>query len=333
MPTDVIKTIANTSSPTTPDYSTLQAWEDAAPANLVTSDQRWIGECLDQGAFTGTLVIAGSTSDSTRYKWLRCASGAGFGDKANVRTTALNFSTSTGVAMNCNSNSAPLQMNESYCRVKGIQLDNTANTYGQAATITTDHALIEKCIIKGKYSTFFRILSSATNVCANCLLITTASGSGLDLMGEWRNCTVINTAGGGSTAFTNNYNSVKLVNCAIFGWSTPVNNTPASGTDYNATDASSFAGSGTHNQTSLTGSNEFTNTASDWRALSTGHLKAGTPDSTYAPDDITGLTRDATTPYIGAWEVASAATSPNSGILTGGALTLGRGHLFGGSKL
>ncbi len=74
MPTDVIKTIGQTSSPITPDYSTLQAWEDASPANLVTADQRWIGECLDQGTFTGALTISGTTVDATRYTILRCAS-------------------------------------------------------------------------------------------------------------------------------------------------------------------------------------------------------------------------------------------------------------------
>ena len=38
MPTTTTKTIGSTG-----DYSTLQAWEDACPANLVTADEIWRG--------------------------------------------------------------------------------------------------------------------------------------------------------------------------------------------------------------------------------------------------------------------------------------------------
>jgi hypothetical protein len=52
------------------DYSTLQAWEDASPANLVTDGNIWRGLMLSgfNASASGTiLTIAGSTVDSTHY--------------------------------------------------------------------------------------------------------------------------------------------------------------------------------------------------------------------------------------------------------------------------
>lgn len=64
MATDVVSSIGTAGT-----YTTLQAWEDACPADLVASDQRWIGELKNQEFTSGStvLTIAGQTTDSTLY--------------------------------------------------------------------------------------------------------------------------------------------------------------------------------------------------------------------------------------------------------------------------
>ena len=69
MPTTVVKSIGTTGR----DYSTLQAWEDACPANLVSDDKIWKGECYNDSEFTSGLHVSGITTDSTRYVWLTAA--------------------------------------------------------------------------------------------------------------------------------------------------------------------------------------------------------------------------------------------------------------------
>lgn len=62
MSTDVNKTIGQTSSPTTPDYSSLQAWEDAKPTNFTTSRNN----TTVTGATSSTIILdigASGTND------------------------------------------------------------------------------------------------------------------------------------------------------------------------------------------------------------------------------------------------------------------------------
>ena len=121
------------------------------------------------------------------------------------------------------------------------------------------------------------------------------------------------------------YATIKTVNCAVFGftdgWET---STGASytGSDYNATDDTTVP-VGSNNVTSLTFADQFESTTNDFRAVDTGDLQAGTPDATNSPDDISGLTRDATTPWIGCWEVEGAA--PSGGLVAGSLALLGCG--------
>ena len=89
------------------DYSTLQAWEDACPANLVTDGNIWRGECYNDSEFSssGTLVtIAGITTDATHYVELTTATGHSFQDHADVRTNALKYNQSNGVGLKTTGN-------------------------------------------------------------------------------------------------------------------------------------------------------------------------------------------------------------------------------------
>src|SRR5262245_24237165 len=103
MPTTVTKTIGTAGGR---DYSTLQAWEDACPADLTSVDQIWKGEAYNDSEFTAALAVAGITTDSTRYPWLTAATGQSFQDNANVRTNALRYNQSNGVGLQANVNYA-----------------------------------------------------------------------------------------------------------------------------------------------------------------------------------------------------------------------------------
>lgn len=306
MPTTVTKVIG-----TGGDYTTIAAWEAALPSNLVSADELHVGECKNE-VFSETVTIAGQTTDATRYVHLTCQSGASFSDNASVRSNALRYNTANGMALAGN---IPLTVSTNYTRVTGLQLTN-GSAYGRVLQVTATNCLIQKCVMAigaGGDSGSPGLSLAAGSVVANCLVQGHASGpnenAGAAGQGELRNCTILSP---GSTSIrtgvTSSYSNLKLVNCAVFGFATAYSGTAAGGSSHNASDSATTFG--TSNQSSLTYASQFVSTTNDFRAVDTGSLKNGTPDATYAPDDISGQSRDATTPYIGCWEVSSADTTP-----------------------
>ncbi len=219
-----------------------------------------------------------------------------------VRTTALLYNTAGGATVE-NGNSITITQDNTF--VIGLQIKCTYASSTKALKVNNPGCFLQNCILVNGVN---NQIGSGTLTLDNCLLqtsnSTTLAGGRLSLF----NCTLVNTAGTpAGTAIAPGYNNLaKVVNCAVFGFTTFADKTLIAGSDYNATDLSS-AGAGTHNQTSLTFASQFVSSTTDFRAVNTGSLKNGTPDSTNAPLDISGQTRDATTPYIGCWEVAAAA--------------------------
>ena len=306
MPTDVISSIAKTGSP---DYSTPQAWEDAKPANLVTADQRWIGEVQDTGTYTSSfakiLTVAGSTTDSTRYAILRCAAGASFRDKVGFRSTAFYYSAANGVTFE---GTGPgyggvVDINESYFRLEGIQVRNTLTT-SQSSTIaclpSITNIRIEDCIVVGACAESpggTAVIKIGGQVINTLVIQLSTAGAGVRWTGfgvyETYGCTVV--APNGSSSFGD---ATVSQNCAIFGFASAG---ISAGSDYNASDLT--LGVGSNNQNALTQSAQFTTPGTDYHPLSSGALKNnGVANATYTPDDIAGATRSAT-PTIGAVEV------------------------------
>lgn len=320
MPTTVTSKIGATNSPTTMDYSTLQAWEDACPANLVTDDKIWKGECYDQGEFTGTstrLTISGETTDATRYVWLTCAAGASFKDKAGVRTTALAYNASNGVAIRVTSVSGiTISIATNNTLVEGLQAAYNG-AYGQSAIgVSGTGVRVSQCILKNFSTAGGQAAQGVQSaVFTNCLLEVGVNGNAQ--RGQYFGCTFVRTGTAGGTGVSSQYNQAVLKNCAVFNFTTLKSGTLAAGSDYNATDLATAWGTGSNNLNSLTFASQFVS-SSDFRAVDTGGLKAGTPDSTNTPNDITGFARDATTPYIGCWEVVAAAAGGSPGIIGGG---------------
>ena len=172
MPTTVTKTIGPSG-----DYSTLQSWEDAAPANLVTSDQIWQGVALVGSSFTNSgaaiLAVGGSTSSAACYKSLTVQSGGAWCDSAS---NALTFDTTKGVFVSTAFAGNGVVITESFARVSRLQLRNT-NGYGLALAFLNNGGVLKDCILDSQRR----------------ITVGTAGGTATVI-----NCTVLNSNAGNS---------------------------------------------------------------------------------------------------------------------------------------
>lgn len=314
MPTTVTKTIGTSGR----DYSTLQAWEDAAPANLVTSDQIWRGECYNDAAFTAGVVISGGTTDATRYKELTAAAGQSFADHANRLTNALAYNQSYGVGVSASfSYGRPLLVSDHNTRISRIQFRNQA-TSGQALQVDGTPTAFSQCIFDSGGSSC-ALLNGSNTIVDNCVFILRKNGQTyvINLFGSGNlvsNCTVVCPTGStAANAFQRAYTaSTTLTNVAAFGCTAVWSN----GTGFTAVNCFTNASSPPSGWTNVaydtsTGSGFEAINNTDWRIKSTSALKdAGT--SSGAPSvDIVGTTRPQGSLYdVGAWEYASAGSSP-----------------------
>lgn len=319
----VTKTIGTSSR----DYSTLQAWEDALPANLVTDGNAQVGECYNDSEFTARVSISGQTTDSTNSITLKCASGQSFRDHADRLTNRLAYNQANGVAVRTTTGyaSAVIVVTSNNVLIDGLQIKATG-TQTPALNATGTANVVRNCIIsavaRNNTNDFVaRVSGSSSNLIANSLVIADASNSctGVSIVSGANavNCTVVRpsnrTAGG--KAFHAAYNTSTVKNCAIFGFSVTSTGTYASD-GHNVTDHTAAPGS-TGNVTSATYANQFVQSSTgssveDFRIVGTGADldDAGVTDTTNIPagDDIVGQTRS--TWDVGCWEyVASAAAA------------------------
>lgn len=338
MPTTVTKTIG-----TGGDYTTLQAWEDASPANLVTSDQIWRGECFNQEFFSSSaslLNVSGSTTDATRYKELTTYAGASFADNASVQTNALRYNASNGAAIRGTyAWAGPVAVNENYFRISKLQL----SAVNAALNIQNAGFIASNLIAENTSSSQPTVLFGVGGTLKNCLLVQRGTSLVAQLSGassgtsRLYNCTLVRTGSSTSNLITGNYGTTTLQNCAFFGGAT----TLASGTStrtyttcYTDT-ASPPSGCTTVAYDTSTGSGfqNITDATRDFR-IKTGSalLDVGTTDTTNAAYDIVGTARPQGSAYdVGAWElvVAGATTHTSTGALaTAGAAVAGTAARF-----
>ncbi len=309
MPTTVVSSIGTTGR----DYSTIQAWEDACPANLVTADQVWKGECYNDSEFTAGVTISGQTTDATRYVWLTAAAGQSFQDHASVRTNALKYDQTKGVGVRASVEFSSAFVATAAVRVLISRLQFfVPYIYAGAGWYFANNSVIRDCIVEGEVYgpliDFFNAGASSNSAAINCVFIRkhAETSAAPAQRGQFINCTVVRpsnfTAGG--TAFTRDY-GLSVKNCAAFGFTTFRSGTGSSfyTGSYNASDCAADA-QDTNSTGGLTFANCFENTTNDFR------LKAGSPligagntDATNAPNDITGTARGVgTAGDIGAWE-------------------------------
>lgn len=325
MTTTVIKTIG-----TGGDYSTLQAWEDACPADLTAVDQIWRGECLNQEFVVSStaLYASGVTTSSTQYMELTTAAGASFRDHASKATNPLRYNASVGAAIrNTGGYSYGVRINVQYFRLSNLQIKTASQSYSVMAGELSSgaYATIENCILEndgGATEAFF-----GNNATLKNSVVISFGGSKLafiGISGSWYNSILIHL-GTGSAVLGTSYPSGTVRNCYIGGnitalptlGSTIQNNktslgSPPSGFTTAALDTTNFVNvtSGTHDLSLAAGS-----------AL----INAGTDDATNAATDILGTARTSGAYDVGPKEYAAGGgggTHAATGSLSSSAATL-----------
>lgn len=322
MPTTVSKTIG-----TGGDYTTIQAWEDACPANLVSSDQIWQGQLKNE--VFAAFAISGETTDSTRYIELKCETGASFRDNANVQTNALRYNSSNGAAISTNSNYYPaVDISGSIAfRLIGIQARNQglSDAMRNGGNSTSYPSRIDGCIFEtagGSAGAIWAV--GAGVVISNTLALTRAAtptrivrlNQGAVAVG----CTFVATQGAASYLTDDWYANADLTNCAAMNVSAI---TPDAVTATNCYTNMSSPPSGWTNTAYSTSSGvkfqNITDGSHDYRIQSGSSLiDAGTTSSTYGTPDIAGTSRPSGSSYdVGAWEYVSAGGGSNLSLDSG----------------
>lgn len=313
MPTAITKTIGTTGR----QYSTIAGFEAAIPADIVSSDETWTGECYNDSEFSERPDFAGATTDATHWIKLTAAAGQSFADHADKLTNPLRYDQSKGVglALTGSYGNGWNNTGQNDLTIERIQSKQAGNGYGPAMSAT--RSLIRDWIHEQQ--------SASTGISTpkgiNIVCITTVSGAdGIRMTTGYEyygclavRCSDVATTG---TGFSGTYSptGITIRNCASFGFATAF----YAGAAYsgsagnNCTDAASAPGSS--NQVSKTFANQFVSTttsAKDFR-LKTGSdcVGNGFTDATNEPTDIVGTTRPQGSAYdIGPWELAAGITA------------------------
>lgn len=308
MATTVVKTIG-----TGGDYSTLQAWEDACPADLVAVDQIWQGRLKNQefSSSSTPLVISGTTTDATRYIELTTEAGASFRDNANKATNPLRYDSSVGAGIKITASWARcIDCSVNYTRFTGLQLmvsaANSAAIFqiGSGVTITITNCVIESV------ATQFAVDCGGQAVIANAAIISRASsGGGVQLVmgGSIYNSSIVNLVGGSGTGVRGSYGTNIIKNCYVGGF-TNTTGGGSSKTIVNSFTSQSTPPSGWSGPVALSTATfeSVTSGSHDLRLKSgSGLIDVGADESTYSATDIIGTARTSGSYDVGAWEFSA----------------------------
>jgi hypothetical protein len=323
MPTVITSTIG-----TGGDYTTLQAWEDACPADLVAVDQIWRGEVLwtnssSELVVSGTaLIVSGVVTDATRYIELTAVAGASFVDNANRLTNALRYNANNGACIRkTGAYTDALNISSNYFRLSRLQFAvDDGDSY--EIKIVNPGGVVENCIFDGGGRVIVNFVGSFTTPTMRNCLIASGSSPAFHVVGLYApvklvNVTVVRPSnlGVSGTGVSLGFGEFCILkNCAIFGFTNPYERGDTRQTVTNlATDAASIQTVNTMsgNLTGLTYANQFEQPSNaggvkDFR-LKAGSALIDTGSNTSADGvttDIVGTARGATYD-IGAWEIVS----------------------------
>lgn len=299
------------------DYTTLQAWEDAAPANLVTSDVVWRGELLESFSYatSGSLLsIGGSTQDATRYKVLAPQSGLGFKDNANKLTNALRANSSNGVMISGSANTYSnrvITSSEPYARLEGLQIVSTSTGSGGVV----QGVMMTDCIVEGAGISANATLFHTPQPCTNTLFVLRTStattigcilSAGAGAVADYVNCTFVVPSDFTAATYMVSQaygTAMTFKNCAFFGaTNVSLGTTSCTWTNCYTDAASPPTGCTTVAYDTSTGSGfeNITDATRDFR-IKTGSALKDNGTATGAPAaDIVGTTR--ATVDVGVWE-------------------------------
>lgn len=326
MTTTIIKSIGANGR----DYSTIQAWVNALPANLIAADQQWIGQCYNDAEFniaTSPIYFNGLTGDATRNVILTTAPGHAFRDRSDVQSAPLRYDASRGVAVTSSALSNPIiQTNGGFVTISNIQFRSTAasgSTNGYVQGTTNGVVTVENCLfdLGLQASTNAILLRNAGSVIRNtAIIIRTTTGNGVSLGAGTAmiNCTLVRASdvAPAGTAITVTGGTATIKNCGLFGFTTAFAGPGTANADgHNATDQASAPGS-TGNLVGLAPAFQFLQAAYasgayDLRLRSGSALiDAGIADATNAASDIAGTARPQNAGTdIGAWEYTAIGAS------------------------
>lgn len=334
MPTTTVKTIGSSGA----DYSTLQAWEDAKPANLTTSiagGEIWEGRCQNQvfdGGSGPLLVIGGSTTNASGYAHLTTAPGASFRDNASVQSNALRYNSANGAALtSANYNNPVISITEGYARLSNLQIRNTNGAPASVAirvsggNVRIDNVIAETSGGTGISGGVIAHDSGANFVLTNSLLVMRAASANRVLFGfgtiTVANCTIAvpaNLAAAANGIAIQYATDCVIRNTAVFG---VVNVGPTSGINpvtwtncYTDENTALPSGVTTIAYDTATGA-QFENISDgthDYRIKTGSSLKnAGATDTVYGTPSINNLARPQGAGYdVGAWELFEAPPPP-----------------------
>lgn len=308
-----VKTIGTSSR----DYSTLQAWEDASPANLVTDGNIWQGQCYNDSEFTvadvAILSISGQTVDATHYVELTAAAGQSFQDAVGVRTNALRYNVTNGVGIRATSGyNSLVSVSTNYTRMNRLQLkhDGTgSNVVSGAGT-----GAVFKDLVSQTVSGTTIAVSENTQVVNVLGILTGTSGDGIHTNGGCLvlGCTCVRASNqsAAGTGVASGYSTDTLQSTALFGFSTVTSGSFTSSKNNATEQASGLPGTSNQHSVTYNATTPFVQAdgtgSLDLRAVAATTLAAnGFLDSTNAPNDISATAR-ANPPTIGAWELVTA---------------------------
>jgi len=344
MTISVIKTDASA------DYSTIQAWEDACPADITAggTPQNWEGELFNEEFLNseGETTFGGITTDATHKLILRPVSGGGFADNADPGSDPLRFDASLGCAIRSTTQYQQLFDFGASSAVRmdiiGIQFKTTRSRARSIDNIShTQPIHVQGCLFEGAGTT-----TTGKNV------VRTGTASGDDSVVD--NSVVINTTAGrelvetASTLFNfctfyanstadqvrGYYDLGDFVNCLFLNSSTFQNASRVHTVDYCVTDLASWESSTATNSTlSATASNEIENDSGsaatvDLRAKSGGNCDGGGVTVSGITTDIYGQTRDGSTPTIGAFEIVASGVTGTVAVTLADAVSASAGTVM-----
>jgi hypothetical protein len=336
MPTAITKTVGDTGGAGR-DTANLNTFAGLLPASIVATDETWTADLYNDAELTTAAAVITTTADATRFVTIKAATGQGFKDNAGIRSSALFYNASNGIGIRFSATySQLLQIQARNTQIKYLQFKNTStsdNSYAIRIDASMPDCIVDSCILEGEAAG--ALVGDASAIFRNCLIVSRkASRHAIaDQGAHLYNCTLVSTSGGADAIKGNYLTGLIIKNTAIFNFSSIYDGSGgfalSTSSDYNSTDLSAPTNWGSHSLASQTFANQFESTTTDFRAKAGANLiNAGTPDSTNAPNDITGTARSASTPTIGAWEVTGGGgggtTGLRDGLVNGGILLNGR---------
>lgn len=291
MATEVVSTIRSSGG----DYTTVSAWEAGEQGDLVTADEIRVAECYNDwvGGLSNTVVIDGSTTDSTRYLVVRAAAGQGHDGTPEtgfwIRSTNASVST--------------IDVRDSYTLIEGIEarVTNTSSGFARGIYLNTgsSNSTVRRCLARSQAASGSGIqaISGVSSIRIECCLAW-GSLNGISVAATTHavdNCTAADC----TTGFTTSAAAV-VRNSVAYNNTTNWSGTWGGSSTHNATSNGSDDAPGGNSVTSIS-SSDFVDAANNDFHLASGSALIGSGTNLYT-DFTTDIDGD-TWPSSGAWDI------------------------------